>query len=280
METNDNIERLMTIIADHKALIIGILMGLILGGGFSSIYMNNKMSRAMSLLNEEISDKEDDLESKNNQIDDLEAEIIQLESTIQQKNSQINSLEDTIEELTGSQSENSEQIDALEDYIQDLEDQVFELESRISQKNNLIDAFEDTVEELEDALSDYEDRINVTMLATGTEWEGSDDYDLESSFTVGYSDDFMVIYEIDNMLHSKIYQLAIDIYIISGGVIHDSVHRSSFGTIPDGNSSHGFYDEFDISGLEHGYYTVVLTSTDLITGDSCSRTYNFEVTLK
>jgi predicted RNase H-like nuclease (RuvC/YqgF family) len=280
METNDNIERLKTIFTDNKAVIIGILIGLILGGGFSSIYMNNKMSRAMTILNEEISYKEDELDSKNGRIDDLEADILELESMIQQKKNQISTLEDTVDDLTGSQSANTEQIDALEDYIQDLEDQVFELESSIMQKNDLIDVLEDTVEELEEALSDYEDRINVTMLATGTEWESSDDYDLESSFTMGYSDDFMVIYEIENMLHSKIYQLAVDIYIISGGVIHDSVHRSSFGTLPDGDSSQGFYDEFDISGLEHGYYTVVLTATDLITGDSCSRTYDFEVTLK
>lgn len=280
METSYNIERLRTIFTDHKTLLIGVVIGLILGGGLSSIYMSNKMSRATGTLNAEISDKEDELELRNSQIDDLEDDILELESTIHQKNTQIDSLEDTVEELMGSQSENDEQIDALEVYIQDLEDQVFELESSVNQKNNLIEALDETVEELEDSLSEYEDRVNVTLLSTGTEWESSDDYDLESSFTMGYSDDFMVIYEIDNMLHSKIYQLAVDIYIISGGVIHDSVHRSSFGTIPDGHSSQGFYDEFDISGLEHGYYTVVLTATDLITGESCSRTYDFEVTLK
>ena len=277
---NFNYERIRIIFSENKLIIIGIIFGLLIGGGISSLYMNNKMSNATNRLNEQVAEKEDEIQAKNAEIDDLEADILELESTLEEKNNMITSLEDTVEELAGSQSANTEEIEALQDYIEDLEDQILELESDIRQKNQEINSLVDTVDELDESLSEYEDQVNITMMATGTEWEDPDDYDLESSFREGYSEDFLVIYEMENMYHSKIYQLAIDIYIISGGVIHDSIHRSSFGSAPqEGDWTQSFVDEFDISGLDYGYYTVVLTATDLISGESDTKTYDFEITL-
>jgi len=178
-----------------------------------------------------------------------------------------------VEELTESLSDSMQEAADLED-----DNQV--LESTISQKNSQINSLEDTIEELTESLSEYESQITIAMLGTGTEWKSAVNYDLESSFPRGYSDDFLVIYEIENIYHSMIYRIALDIYIISGGTVYDEHHYSSFGSIPyEGDWSQNLYNEFDISDLSNGYYTVIVTATDLITGESNAKAHSFEITL-
>jgi uncharacterized protein YoxC len=268
-----NYQEWKRIMMEHKTVVISLVIGLLLGGGLGFVYMNNKMLKTVNLLNGEISNLEDELQVKTGQIENLEEDNQELQSTVQQKNTQIASFENKVEELSKS-------INASTKDIEDLEDDNQELQSIVQQKNTQIASFENKVEELSKSLSEYESQIQIAMLGTGTEWESSVDYDLESSFPIGYSEDFLVIYDIENIYHSLIYRIAIDIYIISGGTIYDSHHHSSVGSIPyEGDWFQSFYNEFDISNLSNGYYTVIVTATDLITGESNAKAHNFEITL-
>ena len=273
LNTESEYLRWKTILMDQKTVIIGIVIGLLLGGSLGYVYMNNRMSNRVNLLNGEISSLEDEIETKTGQIDTLEESNKELQTTIQEQGTQITSLESVVEELTESISDSMQEVADLED-----DNQV--LESTISQKNAQINSLEDTIEELTESLSEYESQVTIAMLGTGTEWESAVDYELDSSFPMGYSGDFFVIYEIENIYHSMIYRIALDIYIISGGTVYDEHHYSSFGSIPyEGDWSQNLYNEFDISDLSNGYYTVIVTATDLITGESNAKAHSFEITL-
>jgi hypothetical protein len=270
---NDSDSQFLETILDQKNVLIALVIGLVIGAGLSSIIMNSGMSKTINRLKGDVSDLEDEVQTKTVQIEDLEDDKEELESALQKQNSLVPALQELVDDLNEALNASKKEVEDLKDYNRDLE-------MTLVQQNSQIASLSEQVEELNASLSEYEGQINIKLLETGTEWNEAGDYDLESVLTVGYSDDFLVIYEIENIYHSLIYQIAIDVYIVSGSTTYHSHQRSSSGSIPEeGDWYQSYYNTFDISGLSDGYYNVIVTATDLITGKSDSKTYNFQITL-
>jgi predicted nuclease with TOPRIM domain len=279
-ELEPTYERWRTIILEHKTLLTGVIVGLLVGGSMSYVSMRFNLSNKTNILNGEIStlqdeiyDLEDELCTKTGQYESLEQEKEELQATIHHQGIQITSLENLIDDLTESMNTVGGDVTALTNENQ-------QLKSTIQQKNVQISSLQNVVDDLSGTLTEYESQIQIGMVSTGTEWNEPGDYVLNSSFPRGYNDDFLVIYEIKNLYHSSIYRIAIDCYIISGGTIYDEQHYSSIGSIPyDGDWYQSLYSDFDISTLSNGYYTAIITVTDLITGESNAKAHPFEITI-
>jgi len=122
--------------------------------------------------------------------------------------------------------------------------------------------------------------LKIVMVETGIEWRDAGDYDLQDSFPKGYDGDFFVIYEIEEHYHELIYRVSMDIYIVSEGTIYFAEHWIDEGTYPyEDDWFHSFYYPVDIQWLSNNFYTVIVTVTDLITGESNSKSNSFTITL-
>lgn len=164
-----------------------------------------------------------------------------------------------------------------------LEVEYFSLEIEYSSLKEDYDVLLQDVEDLTRALAlEYEKKTpKITMIATGIEWRDAGDYDLQDSFPKGYDDDFLIIYEIEEHHHDLIYRVSMDIYIISGGTIYFAEHWTDEGTYPFVSDYwyHSYYYPVDIQWLSNNFYTVIVTVTDLITGESNSKSISFTITL-
>ena len=93
-------ERWRSIILEHKTLLTGVIVGLLVGGGLGYVFMSFKLSNKTNILNgeistlqDEISDLEDELSTQTRQYESLEQDNEELQATIQQQGTQITSLE-------------------------------------------------------------------------------------------------------------------------------------------------------------------------------------------
>ena len=170
------------------------------------------------------------------------------------------------------------EIETLTQNIVGLENNLIAKNSEVSSLSEMIENLEDEVLILTNQLIEFESITPVVdYVATGIDWVEAGNYKLQSSFLMGYDDDFLVIYEVDNMLHDLTFRLAIDVYIITGGSVYDSRHYTDEGTLPAENWFMSYWVPFDISWYQNTHYTVIVTVTDLISGQSNSKTASFQV---
>jgi len=204
----------------------------------------------------------------------LEGKLWELEVDYEKLARVRTSLEENYTELK------TEKEDLEKDYS-DLEVEYSSLEIEYSSLKEDYYVLLQDVEDLTRALEHERKTPKITMLATGIEWRGPGDYDLQDSFPKGYDDDFFVIYEIEEHHHELIYRVSMDIYIVSGGTIYFAEHWTDEGTYPFVSDYwyHSYYYPVDIQWLSNNFYTVIVTVTDLITGESNSKSISFTITL-
>lgn len=121
----------------------------------------------------------------------------------------------------------------------------------------------------------------IWMVETGTEWISVGEYKLNNSIPLGYDGTFMVIFEIVDIYHDLTCHISDDILILKGGSIISENHETFIETIRSTTEEwyYSRYVPFDISSLSDGQYTVIVTVTDLISGESNSNTTTFNITL-
>jgi hypothetical protein len=227
-------------------LVPGVIIGLLIGGGLAYYFTSNSLNKQIDLLG--------------NEVDLLNQEVTLLKSQL-----------DLMEN----------EVDELEEDKRDLQSQVSSKSSEILSLNSEVYALKGEILDLSEQILEYErESPKITMVETGTAWREAGDYDLQDSFQRGYDDDFFVIYEIENHHHELIYRVSMDIYIVSGGTIYFAEHWTDEGTYPyEYDWYHSYYYPVDIQWLSNNFYTVIVTVTDLITGESNSKSNSFEITL-
>ena len=108
---------------------------------------------------------------------------------------------------------------------------------------------------------------NVTSVNGQLDWHK---YEVQKSFIAGSSNGLWVVFGFSNILHDGKVNIKADIYIVSNGQIVDwknndaSLTESTFNNLYWG-------DTFDISTIEAGEYTILLTINDIIAGTSATQ---------
>ena len=166
--------------------VILLVVGLLVGGGGSYIFMSNTSSQVGVLtadqgvlesenlaleaqsatLENDVSALESDLVNAENQISDYEAEISSLENDVSVFESQLVNAENLIlvfeaeiSTLETDVSSLGSQVTSLNTQKSSLQSQVSTLQSSLTQKNNLIDDLRDDIDELEADISSISDII-------------------------------------------------------------------------------------------------------------------------
>jgi len=126
---------------------------------------------------------------------------------------------------------------------------------------------------------DSQKKVKFRMVETGTEWIEPGDYELQDTFPRGYGEDLLVIYEIEDHHHDLMYRVSMGIYITSNGETVLEAHWSDEGTYShETDWYHSYYYPINISGLGAGEYTVEVSITDLMNGESSSSSNTFMIT--
>ena len=103
------------------------------------------------------------------------------------------------------------------------------------------------------------------------------EYNERDRFPEGYDDTFLIIMRLTNIDHEKNVRISGSIFIVSEGkIIDERTYEYSLTFSPEQTELHK-WQGFNISELEKGAYTVIVTVTDLYNGNTRSDTTTFEI---
>ena len=281
-----------------RRILIFLIIGIVVGSGigyFTCLRINVSPNKSqIDELTEQNTEYNATISEKNKYISSLETNLDKLQS-------EVASYENQIEELTEDNIGYKDELNILKDEILDLNDEIISLNNlvivlndektnlenemvilndEITDLNNQIDKLNDEIMDLNLDISTLLGQIDILprfLIMTTADQASGLEYNERDRFPEGYDDTFLIIMRLTNIDHEKNVRISGSIFIVSEGkIIDERTYEYSLTFSPEQTELHK-WQGFNISELEKGAYTVIVTVTDLYNGNTRSDTTTFEI---
>jgi len=281
-----------------RRILIFLIIGIVVGSGigyFTCLRINvspyqsqiEQLTEQNTQYNTTISEKNKYISSLETNLDKLQSEVSSYENQIEELKEdnigykdELNTLKDEILDLNDEIISLNNLVIVLNDEKTNLENEMVILNDEITDLNNQINNLNDEITDLNLEISTLLGQIDILprfLIMTTADQASGLEYNERDRFPEGYDDTFLIIIRLTNIDHEKNVRISGSIFIVSEGkIIDERTYEYSLTFSPEQTELHK-WQGFNISELEKGAYTVIVTVTDLYNGNTRSDTTTFEI---